>query len=219
MLSRRGVTFVEADNGRVALERAREQAFDLILMDVQMPEMDGYEAARLLREEGNETPIVAMTAYAMQSDRERAMAAGMNDFCTKPINRDEFERVMRTYLATAREEQAAGFDKAALIDRFGEDPALWRELFELFRDTATKSLRDLRQHLETHNAEGLGRTAHSLKGAAGTLALNAVVGLARSIETAVENRDFSAVEAMTDRLDVEIETSIQAGLAELNGSS
>jgi PAS domain S-box-containing protein len=219
MLARRGVTFVEAENGRLALERARERAFDLILMDVQMPEMDGYEAARRLRDEGNETPIVAMTAYAMQSDRQRAIAAGMNDFCTKPINRDEFDRIMRTYLPAARSEQPAGFDKAALIDRFGEDPALWRELFELFRDTATKSLHQLREHLDTKNAEGLGRAAHSLKGAAGTLALNAVVALARSIEAAAESRDFSAVETMTDRLDVEIETSIQAGLAEVNGSS
>jgi len=89
-----------ATNGREVLEYMRSEPFDLVLMDIQMPEMDGLEATRIIRSwpksEGGETPIVAMTAHAFSSDTERFMAAGMNGHLPKPVSRQDLERLLRT---------------------------------------------------------------------------------------------------------------------------
>jgi two-component system, sensor histidine kinase and response regulator len=90
ILTRRGHSLVPAADGREALASTRTNSFDLILMDVQMPEMDGFEATRLIRTEeppGRHTPIVAMTAHAMIGDRERCLAAGMDDYLSKPLDK------------------------------------------------------------------------------------------------------------------------------------
>jgi CheY-like chemotaxis protein len=90
ILARRGHSLVQAANGREALASTRAESFDLILMDVRMPEMDGFEATRLIRTEeplGRRTPIVAMTAHAMIGDRERCLAAGMDDYLSKPVEK------------------------------------------------------------------------------------------------------------------------------------
>jgi two-component system sensor histidine kinase/response regulator len=89
ILARRGHSLVQATNGREALASTRAESFDLILMDVQMPEMDGFEATRLIRAEeppDRHTSIVAMTAHAMLGDRERCLAAGMDDYLSKPLD-------------------------------------------------------------------------------------------------------------------------------------
>ena len=99
MLQRLGCEVQCADDGRDAVQKAREHAFDLILMDVAMPVMDGYEATREIRDMDEaiaRTPIVAMTAYAMPGDRERCLDAGMDDYVTKPMRIGEVERVLMT---------------------------------------------------------------------------------------------------------------------------
>jgi CheY-like chemotaxis protein len=90
ILKRLGITASVANNGKEALEELKKQSFDLVLMDVQMPVMDGYEATRILRSSSfeslnRETPVIAMTAYAMKGDREKCLESGMNDYTTKPI--------------------------------------------------------------------------------------------------------------------------------------
>ena len=93
ILEKRGHSLVHAANGREAVEAAAREAFDLIFMDVQMPEMDGFEATRRIRESeqatGRHTPIAAMTAHAMAGDRERCLAAGMDDYISKPLDKAE----------------------------------------------------------------------------------------------------------------------------------
>lgn len=95
-----------ADNGRLAVEKALEigcgkETYDLILMDMQMPEMDGYQATQLLREEGWEGPIVALTAHSMTGDREKCLKAGCNDYVSKPIDREELFGTIARYLEQA----------------------------------------------------------------------------------------------------------------------
>jgi two-component system sensor histidine kinase/response regulator len=91
ILGKCGHTIVHAVNGREAVEAAAREAFDIIFMDVQMPEMDGFEATRRIREgeeaAGRHTPIVAMTAHVMAGDRERCLTAGMDDYLSKPLNK------------------------------------------------------------------------------------------------------------------------------------
>ncbi len=98
ILERYGLEVVVVDNGKEAIEKARQESFDLILMDIQMPGLNGLEATKKLREEGITTPIVALTAYAMPEDRDKCMAAGCDDYISKPIDQDELRRVLKKYV-------------------------------------------------------------------------------------------------------------------------
>jgi len=89
LLEGRGHQVTVAGDGRVALDAVEQRGFDVILMDVQMPELDGLEATRILRERGVRTPIIAMTAHAMQGDRDRCLKAGMSAYVSKPIQPEE----------------------------------------------------------------------------------------------------------------------------------
>jgi CheY-like chemotaxis protein len=95
-----------ADNGALALEMLERQYYDLILMDCQMPVLDGYQTTRRLRQLGgpvSDVPVVAMTANAMPGEKEKCLAAGMNDYITKPVNPDEFEAKVRLWLAARQQ--------------------------------------------------------------------------------------------------------------------
>ena len=102
LLERMGYRISQAINGREAVNMVKDQVYDLILMDIQMPEMDGFDATRAIRlaEAGREQhlPIVAMTAHAMKGDQERCLASGMDNYITKPIKREQLENVIRKYL-------------------------------------------------------------------------------------------------------------------------
>jgi CheY-like chemotaxis protein len=104
VLGKRGHDAATADDGRQALERFRQERFDLVLMDIQMPEMDGYEAARLIRTlegERRRTPIIALTAFATPADRTRCFEAGMDAHLAKPIDPQELDRVIREVMSQA----------------------------------------------------------------------------------------------------------------------
>ena len=107
LLQKAGHTVALAGNGREALTALDRELFDVVLMDVQMPEMDGFEATAAIREKekgsGNHLPIIAMTAHAMVGDKERCLAAGMDDYITKPIRRQELADVLKRYSSVAAE--------------------------------------------------------------------------------------------------------------------
>ena len=98
ILKRYGLEVVIADDGKEAVEKTLQESFDLIFMDIQMPVLNGLEAAKKLREEGITTPVVALTAYAMPEDRDKCMAAGCDDYISKPIDHDELRRVLSKYI-------------------------------------------------------------------------------------------------------------------------
>jgi len=110
MLEKSGHRVTAVHNGREALERLEQESFDLVLMDVQMPEMDGLEAARAIRERerrtGGHVPIVAMTAHAMQGDRERCLEAGMDGYVSKPVRWEDLCREAQAALQAAGAEAA-----------------------------------------------------------------------------------------------------------------
>ena len=109
MLSRLGYEVATAEHGEAALEKLREQAFDLILMDCNMPVMDGYEATRRIRAQTQwrSLPIIALTANAMEEDRQRCADAGMNDFLVKPFKREDLQMMMDKWVGAADPDEPA----------------------------------------------------------------------------------------------------------------
>jgi signal transduction histidine kinase/HPt (histidine-containing phosphotransfer) domain-containing protein len=194
-LKKSGIDVAVATNGRIACEMAMAaltsaNPFDVILMDMQMPEMDGYEAAMYLRQEGYKGPIVALTAHAMSHDRERCIKAGCTDYLSKPIDRKKLIATVGGYMNQASEGQQA-------------DPALQPHTSEVLRSTATDDEEFTRNFLpdfvadlptkagqmaallERNNLEELAQVAHQLKGAAGVYGFMPITEAAGSVEAAV----------------------------------
>ncbi|HID64148.1 MAG TPA: response regulator, partial [Anaerolineae bacterium] len=205
ILERMGYRADVAANGLEVLQALERQSYDVVLMDVQMPEMDGVEATRRLREqwpEGQQPRIVAMTAHALRGDRERYLAAGMDDYISKPVQVEELVEALRkcqplaphsdgtpSAPEVAPQAAAAGSSAATAIDptvleefrsMMGEAAP---ELIALFLDDALKLLVDLRETVAQGDAEGLQRAAHTLKSSGATLGAMTLSALCRELET------------------------------------
>ena len=181
ILQKRGHAVVVVENGRQALDALRaagERPFDVVLMDVQMPEMDGLAATSALRGEERGTnrhvPVVAMTAHAMEGDRERCLAAGMDGYVTKPVEAEA--------LVAAVEGAVSGFDAAAAAARLGGDRRLLREMLGLFLTESPGMLAAVERALAAGDAGALRRAAHALKGSVANFAAPRPVEAARVLE-------------------------------------
>jgi signal transduction histidine kinase/DNA-binding response OmpR family regulator len=209
LLERRGHRVTIAANGREALEAFERESFDVILMDVQMPEMGGFEATTAIRERerrtGGHIPIIAMTAHAMKGDRERCLAVGMDEYMTKPLDsRTLWSKIEGTANAAS---QPAPPDDDPLSDqvlaRVGGDRQLLSEISRLFVDDAPNHLERIRKALDEGDAEGVRRAAHALKGAAANFEADAVVAAARALEEAGRANDLGDADAMWRTIKVE----------------
>jgi PAS domain S-box-containing protein len=204
-LQRRGLRVTVADNGKVAVETLRTLRVDLVLMDVQMPVMDGLEASREIRREeagaggGRRVPIVATTAHAMDGDRERCLAAGMDDYVTKPIQEDELFGVLGRWLPLpepkpvpmVREPASAVEAELELVKaRFGDDPAFLAEIANLFLEDTPRELAELDEAVRMTDSERAMVLAHGLKGTARTFGVEGLASLFQAIEGMMRGRQF-----------------------------
>jgi CheY-like chemotaxis protein len=174
LIARRGHVAVLAGDGEAAVHRFREGRFDLVLMDVQMPVMDGLQALASIRElEGEraeKTPIVAITAHAMKGDRERCLRAGFDGYLSKPIRAPELDALIG---AAAREEGPAAvpspslFDRAVALEQAGGDEGLLLELTRMVLDRGPEQLEHAREALDVGDGPGAARSLHTLKGSVG----------------------------------------------------
>jgi two-component system, sensor histidine kinase and response regulator len=220
LLARRGHEVVEATNGREALEAYEREPFDLILMDVQMPEMSGFEATAAIREReqstGGHIRIVAMTAHAMSGDRERCLAAGMDAYLSKPIDPPALfamvESVEVPTVAPAPPRTVTTFDRASLLRRIGGDETLLSDLIGIFLEDCPGQMTAIRTALDKSDPEQLRMAAHSLKGAAANLSGSAVSEAARALEHlgAGGAVDRTAAESAWDHLDAEMTALVEA---------
>jgi PAS domain S-box-containing protein len=174
LLERWGHSAVLAEDGRKAVDLFGRGRFDLVLMDVQMPELDGLEAAREIRvleeKTGTRTPIIAMTAHAISGDRERCLAVGMDDYLSKPIDSGQLMGMIKNllgggydagYSADAGREAPA---QASVLAGFDNDWGFFKDVVEVFLSDYPNQLDTLRQALAASDSAALRRAAHSLKG-------------------------------------------------------
>jgi len=197
VLEQMSATAVCVGNGQAALDALRESDFDVVLMDCQMPEMDGYEATRQLRRSqgiyrNSAIPIIALTAHVMASDRAKCIAAGMDGYVSKPINKLALQNAIAKALdrrlspAVPSVQAKAGtstlFDEAAFLERSDGDRDFAAELIAVFSEAVRKQLATIETALALGDAQAVRAQAHTLKGASSTVAANAIALAAAALE-------------------------------------
>ncbi len=217
-------------NGQEVLAALGKNPYDLILMDVQMPEMDGFETTAAIRrreeEKGEHIPIIAMTAHAMKGDRERCLEAGMDDYLSKPIQPKELIEVIERQLKGARPaetemvlgeraEEPEVFDRQLLLERLGGDEEIFSEIIETFLEDAPIQIEKLKKALQEGDANRVEHQAHLLKGAALNISGNGLQTAALKLEVAAKEGDLNKARLLVANLDQEFEKlkEVLAGLA------
>jgi PAS domain S-box-containing protein len=218
LLQKLGADVEIAVNGIEVLQALRDAHFDVVLMDCQMPQMDGYEATRQLRNPAQgarnpNIPVIALTAHALATDRVKCLAAGMNDYLTKPINPLQLQQALTKVLPAADHRanhcDAGGtvlFDEAALLARTDNDAEFARELIALFIESASETLARLVASGPGEDPETIRKLAHSLKGSAATAAAKALTASAANLErVAGSAQAAAALESLAATLDATID--------------
>jgi CheY-like chemotaxis protein len=201
ILERLGHEVQIVNNGKEALRQAQAKEFDLILMDVQMPEMDGLEATTAIRDAeagtGKHIPIVAMTAHAMKGDREKCLSAGMDGYLSKPVRIDELKQVMSEIQKKQSMRQSSGQNSfraigqlEVLLDSVMGDRALLAEMAELWLADSAKQERLIRNGLDSGDTLMVQKAAHALKGSIGTFQASAAQDTAGQLEMSAKNADL-----------------------------
>lgn len=241
MLEKRGLRAHVVTDGGQALEALERGHYAAVLMDCQMPGMDGYEATRELRRRererpGRHVPVIAMTAHAMSGDREHCLAAGMDDSLRKPLEVEACDSALVRWVAGDRERTGAGrleeelpadvdIDERDRADAVEADAAvvlLREELGEDFLDElwngvleqAPGALAEMRAATARKDPDSVARSAHTLKGAAATVDASAVVAASRALEDAGRSSRLDEADPLLDRLEQAIRETRAARLAE-----
>jgi two-component system, sensor histidine kinase and response regulator len=203
LLQKVGYSVDVAETGKQAVEAVQKKRYSLVLMDVQMPELDGYDATRQIRAlpgEVSKVPIVAMTAHALQGDREKCIQAGMNDYLPKPLNIDEVLTMVNKYVLAYQEtakneiqpaEQAKPepgtpaplYDLKAALPRFGDNEATFYEFMGAFIIHLKKSVSELENAISIQDLAKVEFISHTIKGAAANFEISSIRQAAQEIES------------------------------------
>jgi two-component system sensor histidine kinase/response regulator len=224
ILENQGHTVVHASNGREAIEAVTRERFDLIFMDIQMPEMDGFEATARIREleQAGErrTPIVAMTAHAMTGDRERCIEKGMDDYIAKPLQKQKVLEMLATFQSGASFQLASQIDgtleacaslsaraistRDQLLDQLDGDEELLHQLVALFEENTPRLLQNIRDAVAQQNGQALEAAAHALLSSLGAFGADRAHALTRKIETCARERELQEVRGILAKLEAEV---------------
>jgi CheY-like chemotaxis protein len=226
LLEKKGYSVLAAENGRKALTAFGDQKFDLIVMDIQMPEMNGLEASAAIREiekrSGSHTPILALTAHTAQEDRDRCLAAGMDHFISKPIYTSDFMNAIDQLMSRSapdRPNQAQcdetgepepWFDRQGLMERCDDDVELLREAAEIFRRSHPNQIEELRAAMARGDRRAAERAAHTIKGTVGNLGGISSMEAALRLEEMARSGDLQKAPDACDVLGREIERLLAA---------
>ncbi|NVJ87034.1 MAG: response regulator [Algoriphagus sp.] len=205
-------------NGREAIDKASNKAFDLILMDIQMPEIDGINALKKIRAKGQgKCPIIAVTAFADESDRTTFMNEGFDDFITKPIRPKEFLKKIKDALEDKPKDKTNEsknliiksiiFDKSVFeqLKKYNKTETI-QQIYQDFLEEAKALLEDCKKAILEGNHSEVTRKSHIIKGNAGTLGINLVFFAATETEALGRKEEFEKMPAALLKLEKEIET-------------
>lgn len=225
MLKRRGYSVVVANNGKEALAALDRQTFALILMDVQMPVMDGFAATAAIRRQeqatGGHIPIIALTANAMNGDRDRCLAAGMDAYLSKPFQARQLCQAIEGLVpslpssliqpeANHEDLSEAIFDQRAILERVEGDVELLREIVGLFFEETPELLSSIRESIARRDSAALEHAAHSLKGTVSSFGARAAREAALRLEVVGRSGDLTYAEPACVELEKEIASLTQA---------
>jgi CheY-like chemotaxis protein len=229
VLQQQGHHVTVARTGKDALQHWEVDPIDLILMDVQMPEMDGFEATRLIREKERQTgkhiPIIAMTARAMKGDRERCLEAGMDDYLAKPIHIQEVARKIAEVIGRKDASREAGstdltdgdrLDLAAALRSVNGDPQLLREVAVAFLVEVPQLLQTMQSDVARGDFQALRERAHGMKGSLLFLRVREASQTSEQLETLSSDANSDEALALLDQLADQLEPIFAALRAYIN---
>ncbi len=223
LLKRAGYSVDAVENGAKAIQVLKHTTYNLILMDVQMPEMNGFEATQVIRErEGDRkhTPVIAMTAHAMKGDKERCLKAGMDDYISKPIEPQELidaiekwtssysqQEVIKEQVYIKNENQLSGvpIEFESAINRFCGDRGFFEKMLTEFLDYVPKQIKKLDQAVKKGDIEAVDREAHSLKGLAAQLSVNGLADLSLNLELLGRTGNLASAKDELDKMRTEFQ--------------
>jgi signal transduction histidine kinase/DNA-binding NarL/FixJ family response regulator len=207
VLTEAGATVVTAENGKAGVELARAQPFDLILMDMQMPVMDGYTAARTLRSLGLQTPIVALTAHAMRDDVDKCLAAGCSGYLAKPVQIDRLIEVIRGAIAApSRHAEAlaaapgSNRQTAPIVSTLPAGISKFQRIVDDFTVKLAEKMDEMHRAHAAGDWNELARLAHWLKGSGGTVGFDCLTAPAAELEKHGKQRNAAAAELVLNEL-------------------
>jgi len=236
MLEKRGHAVIVVENGKesvAAIASQGERPFDLVLMDVQMPEMDGFEATAFIRERekssGGHIPIIALTAHAMEGDRESCLEAGMDSYIAKPLKSDDLfaaiEMVINAQSEITREVRGARiveegvFNQKEALEQMNGDWDLFREVVVIFAEESSQLLAEIRDAIRAGDLIRLNCAAHNLKGAVSNFGARYAFEAALKLEILGKQGKLEDAPVIYNALEKEIER-LQRSLAEfISGSA
>ncbi|MGD8559471.1 MAG: ATP-binding protein, partial [Gammaproteobacteria bacterium] len=196
-IRRTGASITIAENGKIAVNYAMSEDFDLILMDMQMPVMGGLEATQWLRQIGNRTPIVALTANAMKQDRDRCLAAGADGYLTKPVDLNSFYRMLKTYL---KGNKASSTSRSAyLSDEFADDPE-FQKLLQQFVNGLPGIVDKIHHATIEQDWDTAQSLSHNLKGVGGNYGFPEISHIARKINTDIKSEQYGRIDVLVAEL-------------------
>jgi CheY-like chemotaxis protein/anti-sigma regulatory factor (Ser/Thr protein kinase) len=210
LLQKAGHHVEVAGNGRIACEMANEHSFDVILMDVQMPEMDGLEATRRIRaqQKNLRIPIIAMTAHAMTGDRDRCLAAGMDDYLTKPLKIEEFSAALNRWtkdtMSPVDSQVEEPVDLTTLQKLTDGDTEFLRELVELFLADVPVRFANLKTAIAKGRETEIKSEAHGLKGSCGNLSAKGLQKQMAELERLAGSHDLTSAPALLQAAEAEL---------------
>jgi CheY-like chemotaxis protein len=216
LLEKKGYTVEVVGDGQAVLSAWEKQTFDLILMDLQMPEIDGLQATSIIRKKEGKNqhlPIIAMTAHTMQGVRERCLEGGIDEYISKPIDPRQLFDVLDRFLHGASQHhlqvctaasESQVFDLNELLTRVDDDRELVYELVQLFLEDCPQRIDTLQAALEHRDIEQLAQTAHTLKGSAGNICAQSLYEAARHLEMLARKGDLQTAPASFVKLQQEM---------------
>lgn len=217
-LEKMGHVVTVAEDGLKAVAAWEAQRFDLVLMDVQMPALDGFGATRIIRERemacGDHVPIIAMTAHAMKGDKERCLEAGMDGYLAKPIDMNELFETIEQWVTKSEPSEripvtatadATVFDVDDALKRTDGDRDLLGELLQVFLETNPITLQEIREAIQRQDSLEVEKAVHSMKGAASTLGAHSVHQAALTLEILAKTGDLQTATTKLDDLVRELE--------------